>query len=277
MEMNRVSPESAGLLLTLNLYGEKCSVLSNRPGLSEQIAANFGPLLTSVEPAPAGAAADIRVLHGGARPLLRDWEEFSIQLTNAVARRFLLLHAGAVTLRDQQGRPVPPARAVAFVGSGRRGKTTCALAALHLGHQLVGDDLVALEWRTGRLFALPFPVRPRRDTRLALGRRAPTLCRRPDLTVPEQAPRLVRIIFLTGPHSARARVSHAERLLTAIHVGTSLPKAVLLERALRGVSGADFLAVTELPSIGTTLRGQVRMCQTLFRGLPLGLASEEAT
>ena len=161
---------SGGLLLRLDLYGESCTVFSDRPALSEQIAANFGSMLTSAEPAGARVSADIRVLHTGSRSLERDWEELSTQLTDALANRFLLLHAGAVTLRDRREAVAQPARAVAFVGSGKRGKTTCTLAALQLGHRLVGDDLIALEWRTGRLFAIPFPVRPRSDTLRALGR-----------------------------------------------------------------------------------------------------------
>lgn len=73
--------------------------------------------------------------------------------------RFLLLHASAFACNGG---------AVMFCGPGGSGKTTLAMVADALGHSVLGEDIVALDWRTRRVHPLSMPYRPRPFTRRLL-------------------------------------------------------------------------------------------------------------
>jgi len=213
----------------------------------------------------------VRVLCGPQVPLAQQWQLFSAQLTTALLDRFLLLHAAAVVLsrRDRGARESPVPRACLFVGSGGSGKTTLGLAAAQRGHTLMGDDLVALDWRSGRLYAMPFPLRPRPDVRRTLGASVARICRRPAVTDPARAPFLVRTVSLeTNPTRRRSRPGSLAGLLDAVHVGEGGPTRALLKQLLHGVRHSDFLSVARLPPVGCSLRSQARLCESLFRGVP---------
>ena len=73
-------------------------------------------------------------------------------LGTLLAPRFVLLHAGLIA--NGNG-------ATAFAGRTGSGKTTASLVADRLGHALLGDDLVLIDWQTGDALALPTELHQR--------------------------------------------------------------------------------------------------------------------
>jgi len=266
--------------LVLDVYGERRSVLTDRIELARQIVNNFGTMVVEAEPRPRDTPSDLQILCSPGTPLARQWQLFSEKLAAALVERFLLLHAAAVALdgRSHRGGAPPTRRACLFVGAGGSGKTTLSLAAAQRGHTLLGDDLVALDWHTARLLAMPFPLRPRPDIRRTLGPAVARLCRRPVPTDPAEAPTLVRAILLeTNRARRRARPRAVVSLLQAVHAGHGVPTRTLLHHLLRGMRHADVLSVARLPPLGCSLQPQARMCESLFRGAPAAPTSGEAS
>ncbi len=75
--------------------------------------------------------------------------------------RFLFLHACGFCFHG---------KAVLVCGPSGSGKTTMAMVAEHLGYAALGEDLVTIDWQTGRVHALAMPFRPRPFTREFLNR-----------------------------------------------------------------------------------------------------------
>ncbi len=80
-------------------------------------------------------------------------------MAKTLNHRFLFLHASAFA--SKRG-------AVLFCGPGGSGKTTLAMVAEALGHPVLGEDIVAVDWRTRRVHPLSMPYRPRPFTRRLL-------------------------------------------------------------------------------------------------------------
>ena len=105
--------------------------LGDRPGLAEEVPERLSGLL-------------LEAVHG---------------LAGALEERFLFLHASAF---------VHEGKAVLLCGPSGSGKTTLAMAAEVLGYPVLGEDLVVVDWKRGRLRGLAMPFRPRPFTRALL-------------------------------------------------------------------------------------------------------------
>ena len=75
--------------------------------------------------------------------------------------RFLFIH-GCAFLHNGE--------AIAFCGPSGSGKTTLSMVAHHLGYRVLGDDVVAVDWKQRRIYPFPLPFRPRPFTRDLLER-----------------------------------------------------------------------------------------------------------
>jgi hypothetical protein len=122
-----------------------------------------------------------------------------------------VLHAAAVAGRDGGG-------AALFLGRSRAGKSTLAHAAWRAGHEVLGDDVVAVDAARGAVQALPAPLRLRPD---ALGADPPGLGGLPPAAV------------LAGEIAGERRVLLARGLPGMAPVGRAYPLAAvyLLERS----------------------------------------------
>lgn len=248
--------------LTLGLHGETIRIVVDDRETAGQLCFNFGEAVLGGERCAPSAAADIRLTRArlvgsSLAPLLAYWSLFSRELCRLLAHRFVFLHASAVAIpAAERGTPsaghAPPNGAL-LVGPSGSGKTTLAIAGATLGYRLVSDDAVALEWATGLLYGVPFPLRPRSEVaREALTRLSST--HRPN---GPPAARLRKVLLLP----ARAAVdsggtSVAGRLLAAAHRPGELPPARLLARIVQALEGCEVTALPPLPPCEGDLTAQ---------------------
>lgn len=252
-------PPGFAVETAVDFYGERVVLLTDHTALSGQVCTCFGRLAYAGGLVPATRPAHIRILtnkrHANRPSLERAWNAFSAGFAAAIADRFLLLHGSAVLLPHDDG----PGCAAAFLGPSRCGKTTLALAAAALGLAVVADDVVALEWETGRVFAVPSPLRPRSDSlRAASG--YPHVGS-PALTLPVAAPVLSRIILLG---LAKTGVTATTEILHSLHPPHGFPPQTLLLRMLHGLRFARIARAPALPPVGTSLAPQMRLVEGLL-------------
>ncbi len=74
----------------------------------------------------------------------------------ALNHRFLFIH-GCAFSHDQH--------CTVFSGPSGSGKTTLAMLAHRMGYNVLGEDIVALDWKKGHVYPILFPFRPRPFTR----------------------------------------------------------------------------------------------------------------
>ncbi|HQP37358.1 MAG TPA: hypothetical protein PLI95_19375, partial [Polyangiaceae bacterium] len=151
----------------MSFYGEPVTVSSTHPELLNQVVIDLRQFIVGGEPLESGP--HLRLDFDAALEFGACYLGFWRVMGDALAHRFLLLHGGAVCSPPGATRNDPASSepaAVLFIGPGGSGKTTLVLAATRLGWEPMGDDVVALEWQTGRLFAVSAPYRVRPDTRL---------------------------------------------------------------------------------------------------------------
>lgn len=248
--------------LTLGFHGETLRILVDDRETAGQICFNFGEAVLDGERCAPGGAADIRLTRarlGGTTvaPLLAYWSLFSRELCRLLAHRFVFLHASAVAIpaaevRSASAGHAPPNGAL-FVGPSGSGKTTLAIAGATLGYRVVSDDVVALEWATGLLRGVPFPLRPR----AAAAREALTGLSRTHRPDGPLVARLRKVLLLP----ARAGVtpdgaSIAGRLLAAALRPDELRPAQLLTRIIGATTGCEITALPPLPPCDGDLTAQ---------------------
>gem|GEM_PF-5515407 len=246
--------------LIIDFYGERVSILTDHVALGEQICLCFGGLACAGGLVRATRKASIRVITNDCEEAACDlelaWSRFSTGFAAAVAHRFLLLHGATVVCPQGGGAP---SSATAFVGPSRSGKTTLCLAAAALGCQVLGDDIVALEWHSGRVFAVPSPLRPRPDAMLASA--VYPYVGSPIPTPPAHAPLLTRVVLL-GSLAVTSIVTSS--VLQALHAPPGIQPGVLLARFLSGVAQATLVRAPALPPIGPSLAPQMRYVERLL-------------
>jgi len=261
---------SAGLAMELvvDFYGLRVSVLTDHAGLAEQICVCFGRMVFAGDLVSATVGADIRVtqVRPGASELTLEqaWSRFSSRFVEVVAHRFLFLHGAAVVPPPRGG----PAEVAAFLGPSRSGKTTLCLAAAALGCQVLADDVVALEWESGLVFAVPSPLRPRPDA-VRASERYPYVGS-PGLTDPVSAPALKRVVLLGQSGASPIKTT---ALLEALHRPQAVPFQELVTRLLRGFRHATILQAPILPPIAASLTPQMGVVARLL-GISPGESSE---
>ena len=149
------------------LFGEPLFLDTASGETAEILAYYFGfPFL---EPAPRPAeGANIIPLSEIEEPTESESESDSLPrllrravfgMAKTLNYRFLFLHASAFAGNGG---------AVLFSGPGGSGKTTLAMVADALGHPVLGEDIVAVDWRTRMVHPMSMPYRPRPFTRRLL-------------------------------------------------------------------------------------------------------------
>lgn len=78
------------------------------------------------------------------------------QLARALNYRFLFLHACGFAFEE---------KGVLYCGPSGSGKTTLAMICQHWGFDVLGEDMVMIEWQTGKIYPLALHFRPRPFTR----------------------------------------------------------------------------------------------------------------
>lgn len=245
MNASLPAPPRTLMAVDLDVHGTVVRAVSDSAVLVQTIVAQFGPMVTGAGEEGDDGRADIRVYtdddpSGAALGPL--WQSFSMQLVDAVAHRFLFVHACAVET---------DAGAVLCAGPGRSGKTTLALAAARMGKRIVGDDVVAVEWSTGRVYQVPFFIRPRADTHAAVDFGRMTDSRRPGYPSGSAGSRIARVALL----GAGRNESAIGFLCRCVHRGT-MPSTVRVARVLKACAGADIGWMSSLPPVADGLPAQ---------------------
>lgn len=145
----------------LSFFGEPLFIATDSPLLTEVLAGCLNMVLPddSVSTRPkAGIALTVEaplddILSERLPVYLKEAVD---QLAQVLNYRFLFLHACAFS-RDHD--------CIVFSGPSGSGKTTLSMLAHHLGYDVLGEDIIALEWETGHVFPVLFPFRPRPFTR----------------------------------------------------------------------------------------------------------------
>ncbi len=242
--------------ITINFYGERVVVCTRDRQLASQITANFHDMVADGTWCGNDCRGDIEVGWNPGEPadmpFADRWAEFSVRFVRSMAHRFVFVHAAGVAHAGT---------ATLFAGPSRSGKTTLSLAAAQMGLQVLGDDVVAVEWRTGRVYAVPFPFRPRPDTHDAArfgevageGRRA-------------QAPRsaeapVVNRVALLGPGEPASHAAALSRLVCSDGTGA----AVSFARLVGALRGACITRIEHLPPVGRDLGPQKALLEQLVR------------
>ena len=239
-------------LLTIDFYGENVSVLTDTKELASQICFNFDTMVMDGHFCDESAAADIRVTRdhipeGAGSELLAYWSVFSEGLCRVLADRFVFLHASAIGAAPRgearESLDAPPNGAI-FIGPSGCGKTTLAIAAARLGHLMISDDVVALEWSSGLIHGVPFPFRPRfEEARASLEKI--TMTHRPPA---RKVALLKRAFLLADASGAQDREpTVVEHLVRATHCPYGEDRTKILARVLRAVKGCEFLWLPALP------------------------------
>lgn len=155
------------------------------------------------------------------------------RLAGALEERFLFLHGCAL---------VHEGKAALLCGPSGSGKTTLAMAAEVLGVPVLGEDLVVVDWRRGRVRGLAMPFRPRPFTRALLdgwfrARGGSWAEDAPERPVAAEGPFPLERVVLAGAEEGTA----ARALLSCAFGRACVPPAVLLGRIARAIEGAALL------------------------------------
>jgi len=266
-------PRADGVFaLGLDFYGERLTLRTEHPELVNQVLTDLGAFVVGEE--PLEGAPSLTLQCAPSDPISPCYLAFWRALGDTLAHRFLLLHAGAVCSperahpRDSDGSS---REATLFIGPGGSGKTTMVLAATRLGWQPMGDDVVALEWETARLYSVSAPYRVRPDTkRSALATDALIGASRdvwecPAPTRPALAPRLARVVLLGADACALAPDQSAASVLMAnLRIGSTLAPALLLQRLLHGLRFAELVRAPNRPPMEPTLAPQLAFVRSLL-------------
>ena len=143
-----------------SIFGERLWLQTN----SDDLAKNLGFFIetTFVKEAslPAEKTTDRRVIkievNSSTGSVIDAFPQYLLlfitDMSVLVSNRFLFLHASAILSDDG---------AILLCGPSGSGKTTLAMVACQLGYSIYGEDLTIIEWKTGLVWPLPLPFRPR--------------------------------------------------------------------------------------------------------------------
>ncbi len=148
--------------IELSFFGEPVLFRTNSPLLSEVLAGCMNMSLPDPdEPEKKdGAVVELTVNEPVININSEQLPQYMFKAVNALARalnyRFLFLHACAFSHNQH---------CTVFSGPSGSGKTTLSMMAHHMGYNVLGEDLIALDWKKGHVFPILFPFRPRPFTR----------------------------------------------------------------------------------------------------------------
>jgi len=153
--------------ISFTLLGIPLLFRTNSGYLAEFLPSFLGAADMQRDPLPGATIAALR-LPESALDHPEDPEKVMPFLARAVHRiavalnsRFLFLHACGIVFNK---------RAFLFCGRSESGKTTLAMMAQILGYEVLGEDMVAVEWEAGMVYPLSIPFRPRPFTRKLVSR-----------------------------------------------------------------------------------------------------------